>query len=257
MDIIEHLLSHRSIRKYKDQKIEKQLLNKIIEAGIRTSNTGNMQIYSIIVTQDEEKRKELAKFHFNQQMVIDAPVVLTICADVNRFHKWCELRNAGTAYDNFLWFLTGTIDATIVTQNICVAAESEGLGICYLGTVNYNTPEISEFLNIPRGVVPVTTITIGYPDESPEQNERLPLDGVVHYEAYKDYSAEDIERIYQDKEALDFSKEIVKTNGVENLAQVFTQKRYAKKGNEAISKKLITYLKETGFIEEWFEQLIS
>lgn len=249
MNVIESLLNHKSIRKYTDKEIEQPLLEKILNAGIRSSNTGNMQVYSIVVTRDETKRKELAKWHFNQKMVIDAPVVLTICADVNRFHKWCELRDAEISYDNFLWFLTGTVDATIVTQNICVAAESEGLGICYLGTINYNTPEIAELLNLPKGVVPVTTITIGYPAENPEQNERLPLDGVVHYEAYTNYTPDDIERIYRDKEALDFSKELVKTNEVENLAQVFTKKRYTKEMSETLSTKLLAFLKDSGFIK--------
>ena len=250
MDIIQHLLNHRTIRKYTNRKIEPALLDTLLEAGIRGSNTGNMQVYSLVVTQDTERKKELAKMHFNQKMAIDAPVVLTICADVNRFHKWCELRNAGTAYDNFLWFLTGTIDATIVTQNICVAAESQGLGICYLGTANYNAPEIAEFLHLPKGVVPVTTITLGYVDEQPEQTERLPLEGVVHHEVYNDYSDEDINRIYKDKEALSFSKDLVKTNEVENLAQVFTQKRYKKGDNEHFSAKLLDYLKATGFMSE-------
>lgn len=248
MDTIDFLKQHKSIRKYKKQTIPTDVLNRILEAGIRGSNTGNMQIYSIVLTRDEKRKKELAKFHFGQKMVEDADTVATVCVDINRYHKWCMLRNAGTAYDNLLWLLTGTVDATIVTQNMCVAAESEGIGFCYLGTVLYNSPEIAEYLKLPKGVVPVTTITMGYPDESPDFTERLPLNGVVHYEEYHDYSDKDIDDIFAEKEALPFSKEMVRVNGTENLAQIFTQKRYKKEDNLFISQKLLKFLKDSDFM---------
>ena len=87
MNTIDLLLQHRSIRKYKAQSIEKEKLNRILEAGVRGSNTGNMQIYSIVVTQDAERKKELAKHHFGQKMVVDAGAVVTVCVDINRYHK--------------------------------------------------------------------------------------------------------------------------------------------------------------------------
>ena len=81
-----------------------------------------MQVYSIIITQDQERKNELMKFHFGQSMVKEAPVVLTVCADLNRFHKWCVQRGTTIEYDNFLWLNIATIDATIATQSICNAA---------------------------------------------------------------------------------------------------------------------------------------
>ena len=83
----------RTIRKYKSLPIEDKLLNKILEAGTRASTTGNMQLYSIVVTKDEEIKNSLWESHFKQNMVKEAPVVLTFCADFNRFNKWCEQRN--------------------------------------------------------------------------------------------------------------------------------------------------------------------
>ena len=248
MNTIELLNKHRSIRKYKQQPIEKAVLDEILEAGVRGSNTGNMQIYSIVVTQDVEKKKQLEQLHY-QKCVSDAATVITVCVDINRYHKWCVQRNAGTAYDNLLWLLSGTVDATIVSQNICVAAEAKGLGFCYLGTVMYNSPEIAEFLQLPKGVVPVTTITMGYPDENPELSDRLPLEGVVHYETYRDYTPGDIDKIFAEKENLPLSKELVKINDTENLAQIFTQKRYPEKDNIATSEKLAKYLKDNGFLK--------
>ena len=88
--------------------------------------------------------------HFNQNMITEAPVVLTFCADFNRFNKWCRLRNAEPGYDNFLSFMTAAIDALLVAQTVCIAAESKGLGICYLGTTTYNAHKIIDSVNAPE-----------------------------------------------------------------------------------------------------------
>jgi len=245
--MIEILKDHRTIRKYTDKDIDETLLNEILEAGIRASTTGNMQVYSIIVTRDEKKKEALAPMHFNQPMITGAPVVLTFCADFNRFNKWCEQRNATPGYDNFLSFMTAAIDALLVAQNVCVAAESKGLGICYLGTTTYMADKIIEQLELPKGVVPVTTVTVGYPAEDPGLTDRLPLDAVVHHESYKDYSSEDIDRIYSGKESLEENKAFVKENDKETLAQVYTDVRYKKADNEHFSEVLKNVLKAQGF----------
>lgn len=244
---IKTLLERRTIREYSDKTISKETLNNLLEAGIRASNCGNMQIYSIIITQDKERKKELRKFHFGQKMVEEAPLVLTICADLNRFHKWCLQRGTTVEYDNFLWLNIATIDATIVTQSISNAAEELGLGICYMGTVNYMAKPIAEFLNLPQYVVPVTTITVGYPAEEPPLTERLPLEAVVHYETYKDYTPEDIDRLYIPFENLEQSKKYCQESNKENLAKVFTESRYKGEDSRAFSRAYMEFLLEQGF----------
>ncbi len=245
---IETLLNHKTIRNYKKDDISDELLNNILEGGIRASTTGNMQVYSVIVTKDQDKRNELCKLHFGQKMVEDAPVILTFCADFNRFNKWCEQRDAEPGYDNFLSFVTAAIDALLAAQNVCVAAESEGLGICYLGTTTYQADKLIDFFNLPKGVVPVTTVVVGYPDEDPEQVDRLPMEGVIHHEEYKDYSKEEIDNIYSFKESLPLTKQLIEENQVENLAQIFTDKRYTKKDNIHFSNVLLKVLKDQGFM---------
>lgn len=246
--MLDVLMQHRTIRKYSDKPVDDNLLNQILEAGTRASTTGNMQVYSIVVTRDEARKKALAPFHFNQPMITNAPVTLTVCADFNRFNKWCQQRNAEPGYDNFLSFMTAAIDALLVAQNICVAAESKGLGICYLGTTTYMADKIIDLLELPKGVVPVTTITLGFPDESPAQVERLPLEAVVHHETYSDYTAEDIDQLYHEKENLEVNKGFVAENNKETLAQVFTDVRYKKADNEHFSQVLLNVLKKQGFM---------
>lgn len=248
MNAIETMMQHRTIRKYSDKPVDNALLNAILEAGVRASTTGNMQVYSIVVTTFKDLKEALAPAHFNQPMVTQAPVLITFCADFNRFNKWCRLRKAEPGYDNFLSFITAAIDALLVAQNVCTAAESNGLGICYLGTTTYNAQKIIDILKLPKGVVPVTTITLGYPAEVPELTDRLPLEAVVHYETYKDYTPADINHYYGKKEQMEVYQKFVMENNKETLAQVFTDVRYKKADNEHFSAALLNVLKNQGFM---------
>ncbi len=240
--------NRKSIRKYSSRKIDKDLLNELLEIACRASTTGNMQLYSIILTEDDEMKKKLSPAHFNQPMIKQAPVSLTFCADFRRFSMWCEERRAKPGYDNFLSFMNAAIDAMLVAQTFCVAAEQKGLGICYLGTVLYNSAQIIDILKLPELVFPITTITVGYPDEDPKQVDRLPLEAVVHYETYRDYTTEIIDELYAMKESLEENKKFIEENSKETLAQVFTDVRYKKEDNENISKDLLAQLKRQRFI---------
>jgi nitroreductase len=245
---METIFNHRSIRRFKKKAVEEDIINLILEAGMRASNTGNMQAYSIICTTDEALIGELAPCHFNQP-ASKAPVQLTFCADFNRFSKWCRQRNAEPGYGNFLSFLVGMTDALLAAQNCCIAAEEKGLGICYLGTTLYKAEEIIGILDLPKGVIPVITVVMGYPDEDPELTDRLPLYGVVHRERYHDYSEDEIEQIYAEKEALPLTARLLKENEKETLAQIFTDNRYPKTLNEDISRILLEVLKKQGFMD--------
>jgi len=243
------LLNRRTIRKYTSVTVEEDLLNKILTMGCRASTTGNMQVYSIVINRDDEKKKELAPLHFNQKMITEAPVVLTFCADFNRFNSWCRLRKADPGYDNFLSFVTAAIDALLVAQTVCIAAEYEGLGICYLGTTTYSAHRIIEVLKLPKGVVPITTVTLGWPAEKPEQVDRLPLEAILHNETYSDYTSEKIDEYYSGKEKRSDSQQFINENNKLTLAQVFTDVRYKKADNIHFSKILLQVLKDQGFME--------
>jgi len=248
--MIDRLKNRRTIRKYTEQDIPEELLNELLEVAARASNTGNMQLYSVIVTRDQSNKEKLAPAHFNQPMITKAPVVLTFCADANRFVKWAEQRKAEAGFDNLQTFIASTIDAMLFAQAFCDAAEEKGLGICYLGTTAYNADKIIEALSLPRLVVPIVTVTVGYPAMPlPEQVERLPLAAVVHQEAYVDYTPDMIDELYGEKEALEVNKQFVKENNKETLAQVFTDVRYTKKNNEYFSEVLLKVLKDQGFMK--------
>lgn len=247
--MLESMKNRRTIRKYTSQDLSDACLNRLLEIATRASNTGNMQLYSVVVTRSREVKEKLAPAHFNQPMIMTAPVVLTFCADANRFVKWAAQRKAEAGFDNLQTFIAATIDAMLFAQSFCDAAEAEGLGICYLGTTAYNAGQIVDILSLPRLVVPIVTVTVGYPElPLPDQPERLPLKAVVHRETYVDYTPRAIDDLYREKEALEVNRQFVKENNKETLAQVFTDVRYTKKNNEFFSEVLMEVLKKQGFL---------
>lgn len=238
----------RTIRKYSDREVSEELLNKLLSDSMRTPTMGNLQLYSVIVTRDEAMKQRLAPAHFNQPMVTKAPVVLTVCADFNRTSVWARNRKAVPGYDNFLSFVNAGIDALLFTQTLCNLMDEEGLGYCYLGTTVYMPQMIIDTLHLPQLVMPVATITVGWPAEEPPLSDRLPLESFIHDETYKDYTTQDIDTYYQYKEQLVENRHFCDINKKETLAQIFTDIRYTKKDNEAMSAGLLEVLKHQGFL---------
>lgn len=245
-----NISTRKTIRKYTQQPISDELLNRLLEEASHTQTMGNLQLYSVVVTRSQEAKQALAPFHFNQPMVTQAPVVLTICADFRRVSDWCECRQAVPGYDNMLSFMNAATDALLYTQSFCNLAEEQGLGICYLGTTLYMPAQIAEQLHLPALTFPVATLTVGWPDENPEQQDRLPLDSFVHQESYQAYTPERIDRFYSAKEALPANQGFVEENGKETLAQVFTDVRYTRKDNEAMSHGMFAALRKQGFLKQ-------
>lgn len=204
---MESLNKRRSIRKYADKDVSNELLTRLLREAERTQTMGNLQLYSVVVTRSEEKKRQLAPAHFNQPMVTGAPVVLTFCADFRRTSRWAEERNAVPGYDNFLSFINAASDALLYTQTFCNLADEEGLGYCYLGTTVYMPQQIIDVLELPRLVMPIATITLGWPDENPPLSDRLPIESIIHEETYRDYTPELIDRFYNEKESLAENKE--------------------------------------------------
>ncbi len=245
---MKNLLTRRSIRKYSEREVSDELLNRLMNEAARTQTMGNLQLYSVVITRSSEMKAKLAPAHFNQPMVTEAPVVLTICADFNRTSTWARCRNAEPGYDNFLSFINAATDALLYTQTLCNLMDEEGLGYCYLGTTVYQPQQIIDVLRLAQLVMPVATITVGWPAEEPPLSDRLPLESFIHQETYNDYLAADIDTYYYNKEHLPENQHFVEINHKETLAQIFTDIRYTRKDNESMSKGLIDTLIRQGFL---------
>lgn len=242
------LKNRKSIRKYADKDVNNELLHQLLEEAEHTQTMGNLQLYSVIITRSKEMKERLAPLHFNQPMVQGAPVVLTFCADFRRTTVWADNRQADPGYDNFLSFINAASDTLLYCQTFCNLAEAAGLGLCYLGTTVYMPMQIIETLQLPKLVFPIATITLGWPGEDPAMSDRLPLRGIIHEETYHDYTPADIDDIYAEKESLEENKYFVEINHKQTLAQVFTDCRYTRRDNEAMSKSLLDALRHQGFL---------
>lgn len=244
--MIKEIAGHRSHRKFLDRPVPEETTEKILAAAVRASNTGNMQAYSIIATTDKDVLGLLRPAHFNQPAA-NAPLIVTFCADVRRFSRWCELRGAKPEFDNFVWFLNAMTDAVLASENLALQAEAEGLGICYLGTVFYNAPEISEILHLPTGVIPVAAVSVGYPAEDQPVTPRLPMEAVVHIDVYHEPPDAWIEEFWAEREASDETCNLLKINELPTLARIFTERRYKGDDNRAFSRKYFDELVKKGF----------
>ncbi|MDR0510807.1 MAG: nitroreductase family protein [Rikenellaceae bacterium] len=247
---ISEIFTHRSVRSYTTQPIPEEILTDILEAGARASNTGNMQLYSMIVTTLPSLKERLAPLHFNQPMVRQAPVLITFCADIHRFGLWCRQRGAEPGYDNFLWFVNALTDAMLAAQNVILEAEAHSLGVCFLGTAVYNAAPIAEVLQLPAGVIPVGAICVGYPADEQPLTPRLPLEAVVHRETYRDYAPQDIDRLWAEREASDETRRLKEENGLPNLARIFTERRYKHGDNLHFARSYFDTLRAQGFFNQ-------
>ena len=211
---LQYFKTRRTVRRYSDRPLSDADLREMIEAAAQAANTGNMQLYSVIVSRTARERKALAPAHFNQPSV------------------------------ECMW---AVIDTTIFAQQFCTIAEMNGLGTCYLGTTTYNAPQIAELLRLPKGVVPVATLTVGYPEGETSVSDRIGVDAIMHSGHYHDYTDDDIRRIYAPKESMPESRRFVEENGKQSLAQVFTDVRYTRKDNEYFSQVYADFIRKQGF----------
>lgn len=248
--------AHRSIRKYQNKTIPNEVLERVLITGTMASTSGNMQAYSIIVTTDKSLKEELLAPHFNQEMVTSAPVLITFCADFHRMREWMKISGAENNFDNFMSFMIASIDATLASQNVALAAESEGLGICYMGTTLASCNEIGRILKLPKNVVPIVGFSMGYPDETPEFRERLPMNAIIHRETYKKTKLSDIQEFYSKKERSGFKRymevpalksEIERLN-IDNLAKVYTSLKYTEQSHITYSKTVLDYISSQNFM---------
>ncbi|MCW4020707.1 MAG: nitroreductase family protein [Candidatus Bathyarchaeota archaeon] len=189
-----------SCRHFKDQKIPKEVLELILGAAIHAPSGGNIQAFSIIKIEDSERREKIKKICGNQRFIGEAPVNLVICLDMRRVMRWAELDVAPYTFDNWLlWFLFCFQLTGIIGQSICIAADSLGLGSCYVGNATLMAGKVAELLELPRGVFPGTLISMGYPVKRPPTMKKHRLSTLLHDEKYRDLPDDELLARFREK----------------------------------------------------------
>lgn len=182
--IIDLLTAHSSVRKYKDIPLSIAQVHELIQAGQHAATSHFVQAYSVIHVTDKAKRQELAELAKNPTQLLSAGAVLLFCTDYARLEKAASLIGKTIDYTNAESLLVGAIDVALFAQNVAIAAESKGYGICYIGGVRNSPQEISELFGLPNGVAPLFAMTIGVPDEANEVKPRLPVEAIIHENNY-------------------------------------------------------------------------
>ena len=250
--------AHRSIRNYLDKPLHAALVDRVLQQSLHgSSSSGNLNMISVIKTQDAQRKARLCELHSGQPMVLQAPLVLTFCADSFRTREWLALRQARPGFGDFVSWHTAAFDAMILAQTAALAFESHGLGVCYMGTTLFRMREIADFLDMPPHCLPVTSLVVGWPAEAPAQRDRLPPPAWIHDERYQRPSAADIEARFAERErrgrerymAIGPEMQALWTeHGITSLAQYYTSKvKYDPDRFEVFSADMEALLHERGF----------
>ncbi len=193
------LTDRASCRTFERREIPREVLDRVLAAGVHAPTGGNLQPYSIIEIRDERNRKELAR-HCNQPFIAHAPVLLVFCIDWHRIERWAELEVAPfTATRSFRHFWISFQDGIICAQNICTAADAMGLGSVYIGTIQEFLPEVREMFQLPKAVLPIVLLCLGYPKATPLPRRKLGTRVVVHSEKYEDPADADLLEAFREK----------------------------------------------------------
>ena len=230
-DLSALLRRHRSIRKYRPDPIATELIEQVCgDAVAGASSSGNLNSISMVLTRDAERKRRLYELHFEQDMILEAPLLITFCADWYRTREWLRLRGARDNFDNLIGYHVAAFDAIILAQTVCLGFEAHGLGICYMGTTLHSMTEIAEFLALPDTCLPVTTIVVGYPAEDPAKRDRLPLLALLHDERYRQPTVEELEATYKEREVKGWARYMaypeirvrIEEKGITSLAEYYT-----------------------------------
>lgn len=182
--VIELMKSHASVRDYKDKQLSREELSELIEAAQHAATSHFVQAYSIVWVTDWDKRKKLGELSKNAQQMESAGAVLLMCADYNRLKHAVELQGQSIVFDQAENLLVAVTDVGLLAQNLVLAAESKGYGICYIGGVRNDMEAISDLVGLPDGVFPIYGLTIGVPNEVNEVKPRLPVEAILHENDY-------------------------------------------------------------------------
>jgi len=182
--VVDLIHKHASVRHYKPDPVPAAWIEAIVSAGQGASTSSNLQLYSVIAVTEEAKRDQLADLCGKQPHICEAPVFLAWCADLARLGRVCQLRGYTQVTEYVENFLVAASDTTIAAQNAALAAESLGLGICYIGSIRNHARAIIDLLALPKLVFPITGMTVGWPAKEPHHHPRLPLKAVLHWEEY-------------------------------------------------------------------------
>ncbi len=193
--VLDVLMSRRSIRRFQDRPVTEDQVRTIVRAGQRAPAAG--EFCSVVWVRGEEKRKELEALLPSFPICKNAPVALIVCVDFNKVEKVVQLGGRQMQHDSLMLFLAALQDAALVTENMIIAAESLGLGSVLQGGVVRVTEDLAPLLRLPVGVFPLVGLCLGYPAEDPPLRPRAPFEYFLFEDEYRELDGEDVDKLVE------------------------------------------------------------
>jgi nitroreductase len=276
MSVYDLIIKRRSVRIFKDQAIEQEKIDKLLDVANNSPSGGNIQPLSIITIQKFEGRNKLNNLIGSQPWVKNAPLSMIFCIDFYRIKKWATISDTDFQGEDALsHFLIAYADLMCAAQNVVITAESFGLGSVYVGTIQGIVDEIREYFSMPKLVLPMMLLCIGYPESIPSSIPKLNRNIITHKEKYTTLSDNEIQKAYEDKYGdfdenpekyfmkayieviestklqgdrwLKLVKKRLKRLEIKNHAQFLFKLRYPTKAMVSMNEKLIQSFRNAGF----------
>lgn len=173
LDVFEAIKKRRSVRAYADEKVSEEDVERLIEAARWAPSAGNIQPWEFVVVKDVETKRKLSEAALNETFIEKAPVVIVVCADLNRSSRGYGSRGK---------HLYSLQDTAAATENILLAAQELGLATCWVGAFRDN--EVAKAVKAPRNLKPVAIVPVGHPAERPVAPPKRSVNEIVHYETF-------------------------------------------------------------------------
>ena len=183
-ETLKSILSRRSIRKFLNKPISKELISLILAAAQSAPSKSNLQQYSILVIQDQNIKNEISNLIGNTKWALTAPIFFLYLADIRRNIKITNDRGYEHKNNNVDTFMNGVIDAALSMQSTICASESLDLGVCPISMIRNIIEEVKVICKLPKGVFPIAGLALGWPDQKSNVSIRLSQDIVIHFDKY-------------------------------------------------------------------------
>ena len=237
-EVIRQLNNRKSVRAYTDREIGKEEKDAILMAAAQAPTAGNQQLYTILDITDQQLKDKLVETCDHQPMIAQAKLVLIFCADCKKWYDayaavGCQPRKPGVGD-----LLLACSDAIIAAQNAVTAAESLGIGSCYIGDIMENCEQQRELLGLPEYVFPVGMVIFGYPTEQQQRRpkpERVQMHYIVHENGYKPLSKQELEEMWTPRAG---------EKGYEAWMEAFCNRKYSSDFSREMTRSVGKYLEQ-------------
>ena len=237
-EVIESLYRRKSVRAYEDREIPEEMKQLILEAAMQAPSAGCQQLYTILDITDQKLKEALAETCDHQPFIAKAPMVLVFCADCKKWYDayieaGCEPRKPGVGD-----LMLAVTDTVIAAQNAVVAAESLGLGSCYIGDIMENCEEQRKLLQLPDYVFPAAMLVFGWPTKQQKERqkpERCDLKHIVHENTYRSMDGAELRAMFAHE---------CKNRTYEEWCSAFCKRKYNSEFSREMSRSVAKYLEQ-------------